>query len=355
PGFDPTRILIFQTAPEQKTTPDQRRFFYQQVNERIRTLPGVESVGLSEEILISGNPEEFITLEHASPNQSEPERIPLRRDDISEGFFQTLRVPLRSGRYFTAQDNQSSIPVTIINETMARRFWPGEVALGKRFKLGAANSEARWLTVVGIVGDMRRQGMEREPIAQMFLPHQQSPSRRMNVLVRTTIEPTQLFATVSKEIRAIDKTVLIYGGSTLEERLAAAVAQRRFQMWLLTLFSALALVLAAIGIYGLLHQSVALRTREIGTRMALGAQSRDVLRLIVGHGLTLALCGIGIGWLAALWLMRLLSGLLFGVTPTDTTTFVSVPVLLLAVALLASYLPARRATKVDPMVALRTE
>ena len=354
PGFDPTRILILQTAPPQNRTSDQRRFFYQQVNERITALPGVESVGLSEEIFISGNPVGQITVEHDSSN-AESLRMPLRQDDVSEGFFQTLRVPLRQGRFFNAQDNQGSVPVTIINEAMARRFWPGDEALGRRFKVGAANSDNQWLTVIGVVGDMRRQGLEREPIAQMFLPHQQSPSRRMNVLVRTTSEPTQLAAVVRDEIRSIDRTVSISGVSTLDSQLATAVAPRRFQTWLLSVFSAMALLLAAIGIYGLLHQSVALRTHEIGMRMALGAQSRDVLRLVVGQGMGLALVGIGVGWLAALCLTRVLSALLFGVTPHDAMTFITVPLLLLSVALLACYLPARRASKVDPIVALRNE
>ena len=177
----------------------------------------------------------------------------------------------------------------------------------------------------------------------------------MSVLVHTTPQPTQLIAAARNEIHAIDKTVLVYGESTLDSRLAAAVSPRRFQTWLLSLFSTIALLLAAIGIYGLLHQSVALRTREIGTRMALGAQTRDVLRLVVGQGMALALCGTGVGWLAALWLTHVLSGLLFGVTPTDPTTFLFVSLLLLAVALLACYLPARRASKVDPMIVLRSE
>ncbi|HJZ79926.1 MAG TPA: FtsX-like permease family protein, partial [Pyrinomonadaceae bacterium] len=272
-----------------------------------------------------------------------------------EGFFQTLGVPLRQGRFFNAQDTPASVPVTIVNETMARRFWPGAEALGRRFKLGAAGSDNPWLTVIGVVADMRRQGLEREPIAQMFLPHQQSPSRRMNVLVRTTSEPSQLATAVRNEIRAIDKTVLIYGVSTLENRLATAVAPRRFQTWLLALFSAVALLLSAIGIYGLLRQSVALQTREIGIRMALGAQSRDVVRLVVGQGMVLALCGIGVGWLASLWLTSVLSGLLFGVTPHDPVTFVFVVLLLLGVALLACYVPARRASKIDPVITLRAE
>ncbi|HEX6650911.1 MAG TPA: ABC transporter permease [Pyrinomonadaceae bacterium] len=355
PGFDPTQILILQTAPAQNNTSDQIRLFYRQVNERLAALPGVESVGLSEEIFISGNPQALITIEHDSANSAESLRIPLRQDDVTEGFFRTLRVPLRHGRFFDVQDSQGSVPVTIINETMARRCWRSEETLGRRFKLGAANSNSPWLTVVGVVGDMRRQGLEREPIAQVFLPHEQSPSRRMNVLLRTKSEPTQLAAVVGNEIRSIDKTVLIYGISTLESRLDTAVAARRFQTWLLTLFSALALLLAAIGIYGLLHQSVALRIREIGTRMALGAQPRDVLRLIIGEGISLALCGTGVGWLLALWSMRVLSGLLFGITANDPTTFIAVPLLLLSVAVLACYLPARRATRIDPIVALRAD
>src|SRR5215831_13498327 len=355
PGFDPARVLLVQMTPARNTTADQWRNFYQQVSERIAALPGVEAAGLTEEIFISGNPTGMITIEGASPDSSATARIPFRRDVISEGFFQTLRVPLRTGRFFTAQDNQGSVPVTIINETMARRLWPGEGALGKRFKLGCARESSPWLTVVGIVGDMRRQSLERQPIAQIFRPYLQSSERRLILLIRATGEPTQLAPVVRNEIRAIDKTVLVNGISTLESHLARAVAQRRFQTWLLTLFSALALLLAAVGIYGLIHQSVALRTREIGTRMALGAQPRDVLRLVIGQGMRLALCGVGIGLLAAFGLTQVLTGLLFGVTATDPATFIAAPLALLLVALLACYLPARRATKVDPMIALRSE
>jgi len=354
-GFDPARILVVQTAPPLNSTSNQWHVFYQQVSERIAALPGVEAAGLSEEIFISGNPTGMLTIERASAEASELARIPFRRDAISADFFQTLRVPLRSGRFFNAQDNQGALPVAIINETMARLFWPGEEALGMRFKLGRAQSPNPWLTIVGVVGDMRRQSLDRQPIAQIFLPHLQSPERRMNLLVRTTGEPTQLAAVVRNEIRSIDKTVLVYGFSTLESRLAQAMAERRFQTWLLTLFSALALLLAAVGIYGLIHQSAALRTREIGTRLALGAQPQDILRLIVGQGMRLALCGIGVGLLAAFGLTRVLTGLLFSVTATDPITFIATPLLLALVAMLACYLPARRATKVDPMAALRVE
>jgi putative ABC transport system permease protein len=353
PGFDPSRALLVQTAPARNSTADQWRVFYQQVSERVAALPGVEAAGLTEEIFISGNPDGLITVEQASPDGSATARIPFKRDVIGAGLFQILRVPLRQGRFFNAQDNQAAVPVTIINETLARRFWPGEEALGKRFKLGPAQAPNPWLTVVGVVGDMRRQSLEREPIAQVFLPYLQSPERRMNLLIRATGEPTQLAPVVRNEIRALDKTVLISQVSMLESRFAATTAQRRFLTWLLALFSALALLLAAVGIYGLMQQSVALRTREIGTRLALGAQPRDVLRLVIGQGMSLALCGVGLGLLAAFGLTRVLTGLLFGVTATDPTTFITAPLVLLLVALLACYLPARRATKVDPMLALR--
>jgi predicted permease len=355
PGFDPARVLLTQLTPARNGTADQWRVFYQQVSERIAALPGVEAAGLTSEIFISGNPDGLITIEGASSDSSATARIPFRRDVISEGLLETLRVPLREGRFFNAQDNQAAVPVTIINETTARRFWPSEDALGKRFKLGPAQSTNPWLTVVGIVGDMRRQSLERQPIAQIFVPYLQGSERRLILLIRATEEPTRLAPLVRNEIHALDKTVLVNGISTLESQLDQRMAERRFQTWLLALFSALALLLAAVGIYGLIHQSVALRTREIGTRLALGATPRDVLRLVVGQGMRLAVCGVGVGLLSAFALTRILTSLLFGVTATDPLTFIASPSLLLLTAFLACYLPARRAAQIDPIIALRYE
>src|SRR5262249_42492354 len=186
PGFNPERILLVNIAPPLSSNSDQWPAFYQQVSERIAALPGVESAGLSEEMFISGNPDGLLTIERASPDDPEAARIPFRRDVIVGDFFQTLGVPLRAGRFFDSRDNQGGMPVTIINDTMAHRFWPGEDAVGKRFRLGAAQSSNPWLTVVGVVGDMRRQSLERDPISQIFLPHPQSPERRMNLVLRTT-------------------------------------------------------------------------------------------------------------------------------------------------------------------------
>ncbi len=355
PGFDAAGVLVAQTAPPRSSTVDQWRVFYQQARESIAALPGVEAAGFTDEILVSGTSEGVITVEDRPADGPAAPRIPLRRDAITDGFFQALRVPLRQGRFFNQQDTQTTMPVAIVNETLARRYWPDGDALAKRFKLGSAQSANPWLTVVGVVGDMRRQGLERQPIAQLFLPHVQSPERRMNLLIRTTGEPTQLAPAVRNAIHSIDGRVLIYGVSTLENQMAGASAQRRFQTWLLTLFSVLALLLASIGIYGLLHQSVVLRTREIGTRLALGARPTDVLRLVLGEGIHLAFCGIAVGILAAFGLTRVLASLLFGVTATDATTFIAVPLVLLSAAALACWFPARRATKVDPLVALRCE
>ncbi len=337
PGFDPARVLHMQLTPARNGTADQWRVFYQQVSERIAALPGVEAAGLTEEIFRSGNPDGLITIEGGSPDSSATARIPFSEDVISEGFFQTLRVPLRKGRFFNAQDNQAAVRVTIINETMARRFWPGEDALGKRFKLGPAQSTNPWLTVVGVVGDMRRQSLERQPIAQIFQPYLQSSARRLILLIRTTGEPIHLAPVVRSEIRALDKTVLVNGIATLESQLDQRVAERRFQTWLLALFSALALLLAAVGIYGLMSYTVTQSTREFGIRMALGAQPRDLVRLVIGHGLVLSATGVVIGLVAAFALTRVLAGLLFGVTTTDPTTFLVAPLVLLLVALLACF------------------
>jgi FtsX-like permease family/MacB-like periplasmic core domain len=259
----------------------------------------------------------------------------------SANLFLLLGVAPLLGRTFTADEEQQRVVV------LSYGLW--------RRRFGASPDIVGHATVVGVVGDMRRQSLERQSVAQMFLPHAQSPSRRMNLLIRTTPEPTQLAAVVRNEIRTLDQTIPLTQIATLESQFAASGAQRRFQTWLLTLFSALALLLAAVGIFGVMRQSVALRTRELGTRLALGAQPRDVLWLVIGQGMRFALCGIGIGLLAALGLTRVLTGLLFGVTATDPTTFITAPLLLLLVALLACWIPARRATKVDPLIALRSE
>ena len=239
---------------------------------------------------------------------------------------------------------------------MARRLWPGRDPVGKRFKLGPGDSDRPWFTVVGVVGDMRRQGLENEPIPQMFEPLAQNPSRLATLLVRTSMDdPLKMVGTIQAAVRRVEKHAPLYGVTTLENRLGAFLTQRRFQTSLLIGFSVVALLMAAIGIYGLIQYSVATRTHEIGIRMAVGAQAGEIFRMIIGEGLKLSLTGLVLGLVGALWLGRAGSSLLFGVTATDPLTFITVSLLLTAVATAACYFPARRAMKVEPIVALRQE
>ena len=228
--------------------------------------------------------------------------------------------------------------------------------VGKRFILGAADSGGPWFTVVGVVGDMRRQGLEKEPIAQMFEPLAQNPSRRAILLVRTSLsDPLKLAGAVQAAVRRVEKYAPLYVVTTLENRLGDFLTERRFQTSLLIGFSAVALLMAAIGIYGLVQYSVAMRTREIGVRIAIGAQAGAIFRMVIGEGLKLSLTGLVIGLVVAIWLGEAVSSLLFGVTATDPATFMTVSLLLTAVATAACYFPARRAMKIEPVVALREE
>ena len=242
------------------------------------------------------------------------------------------------------------------NDAMARRLWPGRDPLGERFKLGAGDSDSLWFTVVGVVGDMRRQGLEYEPIPQMFEPLAQNPSRLATLLVRTSMDdPLRMLGALEAAVRRVEKHAPLYGVTTLEKRLGGFLTQRRFQTSLLIGFSVVALLMAAIGIYALIQYSIATRTQEIGIRMAVGAQAGDIFRMVISEGLKLSLTGLVLGLVGALCLGRAGSSLLFGVTATDPLTFIAVSLLLIAVAAAACYFPARRAMKVEPIVALRQE
>jgi ABC-type lipoprotein release transport system permease subunit len=246
--------------------------------------------------------------------------------------------------------------VAIINEAMARQMWPGRDPVGERFKLGPEETASPWLTVVGLVGDMRRQGLEKEPIPQMFEPLAQNPPRRAILVVRTAVDdPLTMAGAVQAAVRRVEKYAPVYGVTTLENRLGAFLTERRFQTSLLIGFAVVAMLIAAIGIYGLIQYSIAMRTREIGIRIAVGAQAGEIFRMILGEGLRLSLIGLAMGLVGALWLGRAGSSLLFGVTATDPLTFLTVSLLLIAIAVAACCFPARRATRVDPVVALRQE
>jgi putative ABC transport system permease protein len=347
PGFRTESVLLTNLSVESES---RRLTFYEQVVPNVAAIPGVRAVGIAEEMFISGAPNRAITIEgHAN---AEPSFAPLRVDAIAGDFFQVLEVPLRAGRHFSRSDGADAVPVAIVNETMARRFWPGEMPIGKRFRTGT-RSDAQWIEIVGVVGDMRRQGLEEGPIPQVFRPYVQLPSRNMILVARTERPVRGIDAAIRRRIAELDATVALPGLTTLAQALDRYLLQRRFQTLLLGLFSAIALMLAAVGIYGLLQHSVAQRTREIGVRMAVGAASHRVIAMILRQGLIVVLPGLALGVIGAVWLSGAIAAMLFRVPASDVTNIAVTSGILLLTTLLASYLPARRAANVDPMVALR--
>jgi predicted permease len=333
--------------------PAQRTDLYLRVLEQIQSVPGVESAGIIDD-LFSDNPREHVlTVERDDGTVSE--RLRFTRDEVSADLFRTLGTPLLRGRFFSIGDQPEAPLVAIINEAMARRSWPGHDPVGRRVKFGPRDSDGPWHTVVGVVADMRRQGLEREALPQMFVSLAQNhPPSNVACFIRTSShDPLALVGALRAAVRRADGNVPIFGVAPLEQRLGTYLTQRRFQTSLLTGFSVVALLMAAIGIYGLIQYSIATRTREIGLRMAIGAQAGDIFRMIIGEGLTLSLTGAAIGLVGAWWLGRAGSSLLFGVTASDPLTFTAVSLLLTVVATAACYFPARRAMRVDPLLALR--
>ncbi len=358
PGFNAERVLTMRLqVPENRyPTMTELNGFYQRALDGLAATPGVEAVALANNLPLSrANAVRNLTIENRS------ESIPADFGVVSSAYFRALQIPLRRGRTFTEADTAASQGVVVIDETLARKYFPQQDAVGQRLRLGDETNP--WLEIIGVVADSKSNGLETASYPGIYIPFQQRQAtlvenlvgRRMMLFVRTAGDPLSSIAALRQAMQAVEANQAIADLKPLTQVLAESIAPQRFRTVLLSLFALVAALLAAAGIYGVISYSVAQRTREIGIRVALGAEARDVLRLVLQHGLTLALAGVAIGVVAALGLTRLMKTLLFGVSATDPLTFVGVALLLTFVALLACWLPARRATKVDPMIALRCE
>jgi putative ABC transport system permease protein len=359
PGFNPENVLTMQvdlSGPNyQKAAPVIA--FHNQLLERVRALPGVQSAATRSFVPIAADASFAYLSFMIAGRPSDPSNRPVAfYNTVSSGFFETMEIPIVQGRSFDEHDVRKAQNVVIINETLARRFFTDEDPLGKRITLNDENpKEEEWATIVGVVKDTKPRALDSDSVAEMYMPFDQQAEPFMSLMIRTTSKPEALAAAVRSEVQALDKTQPIYSIRTLESVLSQSVATPRFRTFLLGVFAAVALILAVVGIYGVMSYSVSQRTHEIGIRMALGAQTGDVLKLVVRHGMALTLTGIVIGLAASFALTRVMAGLLFGVSATDPLTFAVIAIVLTGVALAACFVPARRAAKVDPMVALRYE
>ena len=355
-GFDPKGVLTLD-VPLSRTTytkPEQRSAAFEQLVARMKTLPGVRDVSVVSNVpLTDFDVELSFQVEGRAPYKPGEEAV---ADYTIAGndYFRTMKIALQRGRVFTDQDRADSPQVMVVSNAFVKRYFANEDPIGRRIIFDGANETPR--EIIGVVEDIRRNGLDNDVQPEMYVSHIQNPERRLNLVIRTEAEDaSQLTPAARAEVKAFDANQIIWRVQTLEELLGTSVAPRRFNMLLLGVFAGVALVLAAVGLYGVMSYSVSWRTHEIGIRMALGARRADVLRLVVRQGMTMTLIGLVIGLVGAFALTRLLIGLLYGVSPTDPITFTAVSIVLLVVALLACLLPARRATRVDPIVALRTE
>lgn len=356
PGLDPHNVLTmtFALSSTKYDKPAQQIAFYDRLLQRVRSLPGVVSAGAIDSLpLGNGGSTQPIAVD-GQPALAMSEQPEVAVRVVEPGFCETMRIPLLQGRALSIADTADRPSVIVISQSMAKRFWLGENPIGKRLTMSFSPEKSR--EVVGVVGDVKGDGLDvLDPVATLYAPLAQQPTPYMSLVVRTSPPPNTLVSAVSGAVHEVDRAQPALDVITMDELVANSLSQQRFNMLLLSAFSGLALLLAAIGIYSVLAYSVRRRMREIGVRMALGAQRSDILRMILGQGARLALIGTGIGIAAALGLTRLMSSQLFGVTATDPVTFLSVAALIVLVALAACYIPARRATRVDPIIALRYE
>lgn len=363
PGFDPRHTLVARIWLPVPNNPDlnpyrppaKRVGFAREVLKRVSALPGVQYAAMSGGNgipLVGQHNKGPFTIEERADDGSPPQA---ETNNVSPDYFKVLGTPLIRGRFFADSDDTETQRVVLIDQTMAARYWPNADPIGKRLKFGPRTSQAPWMTIVGVVGDIKTESFEARDQPHLYIPMFQSAGFAMAVYIRTDPNPETFTQPLREQVQAVDHELPVFGIQKLEDVVATSLANRRFAVQMIGLFGTVALLLAGVGIYGVMSYAVTQRTHEIGIRLALGAQARDVLRMVVRQGLTLAVIGVAIGLVGAFALTRLISSLLFGVSATDPLTFSAIAVLLTVVALLACYLPARRATKVDPLIALRYE
>jgi putative ABC transport system permease protein len=361
PGFESKNILTARVYLPKYSYPDavKQSEFYRQAIERIKNLPGVVAVGATGGLPPSmGSHTSSFSIEGRGPIEDSDQSLAVEDGLASADYFKALRIPVIAGRAFADTDDRSAIPVALINQSFAHRFFSGQDPIGQHLRF---ESTSPWITIVGVVGDVRGFGLDKAAKSEIYLPYQQqsflpyNPLPQMYLVVRTSGDPNAIAPLALAAVKDIDKDLPSPQVRTMETLLAASLAERRSNMTLLGVFAIIALILTGVGIYGVISYSVTQRTQEIGIRMALGAQSRDVITLVMRNGMRLVLVGIAIGLAGALVLTRWMAALLFGISTTDSTTFLLTALLLAGIALLACWLPARRATKVDPLIALKYE
>ncbi len=361
PGLRADHVLTVQVELPDSFKALQQSRFYPMVFDRIRNLPGVEAVGASSSVFqLDVTRTHALRIVEGQPPEPIERWQALEWSRVSGSIFPALGVALLSGRYFDERDGPDAPPVVIVNETAARRYWPGHDAVGKRLKgndprgpNGGKNDD--WLTVIGVVKDMRTGGRERQPFSQIYEPQAQRGEPTNVLVIRAAVDPRQAAAAIRNVIREVNPGAKVTKIATMEHVLEEQLAERRFQTWLIGVFSTVALILAALGVFAVMHFAVAAKTREIGIRMAVGARALNIVGLVIGDGTKLALLGIAAGGVLSMWTTAALSGMLFEVKPTDPASFATAAGILLAVAMGACYLPARRAAQLDPLSALREE
>jgi len=355
-GFNPKGVLALDIplSRDRYKTPEQRAAAFQQLIARMKSVPGVRDVSVVSNVpLTDFDVEVSFNIEGRAPYKPGEEAV---ADYTVAGndYFRTMDIALLRGRVFTDSDTANSLQVMVVSKAFTKVYFPNEDAIGKRIILDGPNNTPR--EIIGVVDDVRRKGLDSDVQPEMYFSYVQKPERRLNLVIRSTTEDASLLTQAARaEVKAFDPLQIIWRVQTLEQLLSTSVAPRKFNMLLLGIFAGVALVLAAVGLYGVMSYSVSWRTQEIGIRMALGAKRTDVLRMVVRQGMTMTLIGLALGLVGVIALSRVMVGMLYGVSPTDPLTFAGVSIVLLIVALLACLIPARRATRVDPIVALRSE